>query len=377
MIENQLYDKKSIRMVVGKHSDFKELAKDCVAFANAQGGSIDIGIEDDDELPPQGQRLPEDIETILQNRLSALASGVSIATEKKIAENGGEYIKLMIARSGAVAVTASGKTYIRIGDQSRPVGAEDFSRLAADKGAINWETMLTSYEWQNADEGKLTTLLLDLRASDRVSKFAKEKSDKELLDFYNLTDSESDYMTNLGVLFIGKQTQRSKMLCAPVIQCIKYDRYGEKVNKWLWDENRFNPKELINEVWTKVPEWTESTEIADGMFRRNIPAYPEPVVRELLCNALVHRQYTIRGDIYINIHQEILYILLLIHITSNFFILRRRIHSSCINLLPQINTKKERLKRRSCLPYMQHYSILKTEITLPITWILSPPMMGL
>lgn len=292
-------------MVVGPKADFKELAKDCVAFANAQGGHIDIGIEDDSSLPPQDQKFPNNIETVLQNKLASLASGISIATERIVAENGGEYIKLSIARSvSSVAMTSSGKTYIRVGDQSRPVSSEDFSRLAADKGALNWETSLTSFSWLNADEEKLKNLLTDLRESDRVSSFAKEKSDKELLDFYNLTDSESDFMTNLGVLFIGKQTQRSKLLCAPVIQCIKYDQYGEKVNKWVWDENRFNPKELINEVWTKVPEWTESTEIADGMFRRNIPAYPEPVVRELLSNALVHRQYTIRGDIYINIYPD-------------------------------------------------------------------------
>lgn len=305
MIENQLYDKKSIRSVVGPRADFKELAKDCVAFANAQGGNIDIGIEDGSNEPPQNQKFPNGIETVIQNKLTSLASGISISTERIVAENGGEFIRLSIARSVSnVAMTSSGKTYIRIGDQSRPVGSEDFSRLAADKGALNWETTLTSFSWQNADSDKLKNLLSELRESDRISAFAKEKSDKELLDFYNLTDSESDSMTNLGVLFIGKQTQRSKLLCAPVIQCIKYDQYGEKVNKWLWDENRFNPKELINEVWTKIPEWAEGTEIADGMFRRNIPAYPEPVVRELLCNALVHRQYTIRGDIFINIYPD-------------------------------------------------------------------------
>ena len=44
MVENTLYDKKSLRTVFGKTADFDELAKDCVAFANAQGGIIEIGI---------------------------------------------------------------------------------------------------------------------------------------------------------------------------------------------------------------------------------------------------------------------------------------------------------------------------------------------
>ena len=34
--EGQLLDKKSLRSVTGKAADWKELAKDCIAFANAQ-----------------------------------------------------------------------------------------------------------------------------------------------------------------------------------------------------------------------------------------------------------------------------------------------------------------------------------------------------
>ena len=45
-----------------------------------------------------------------------------------------------------------------------------------------------------------------IRASDRVSDFVKQKDTKELLDYYYMTDDESDNMTQLGVLFIGKQT---------------------------------------------------------------------------------------------------------------------------------------------------------------------------
>lgn len=40
MQEGSQFDKKSIRTVTGKTADFNELAKDCVAFANAQGGYL-------------------------------------------------------------------------------------------------------------------------------------------------------------------------------------------------------------------------------------------------------------------------------------------------------------------------------------------------
>ncbi len=52
MRENQYIDKKRLDTVIGKTADWKELAKDCVCFANSRGGVIQIGIADGDLLPP-------------------------------------------------------------------------------------------------------------------------------------------------------------------------------------------------------------------------------------------------------------------------------------------------------------------------------------
>lgn len=49
--ENQLYDKKSLKVLKGGDVGLRDLAGDCVAFANANGGYIEIGIEDDATLP--------------------------------------------------------------------------------------------------------------------------------------------------------------------------------------------------------------------------------------------------------------------------------------------------------------------------------------
>ena len=305
MVENTLYDKKSLRTVVGKTADFDELAKDCVAFANAQGGIIEIGIENNEKLPPVGQTFDEKLPVNIVNKLAGLTNNITMQADEETKSNGGKVIVLHIYRSIAIAMTSKGKIYIRIGDNSVPVtSSEDILRLAADKNSYSWEDAVTQFDWHKADPEKLENFLSQIRDSDRVSDFVKSKDTKELLDFFGMTDAESDKMTNLGVLFIGQQTQRGRLSNAPVIQCIKYDEYGEKVNKWLWDDYRMNPKEMIDSIWETVPEWKESYEVPDGMRRKNIPAYDESVIREILCNALVHRPYTTRGDVFINIHPD-------------------------------------------------------------------------
>ena len=304
MKENSLYDKKSLREITGKNADWNEVAKDCVAFSNAQGGVIDYGIEDDADAPPADQKVSEDIAINLENKISGKTLNVSAHAEILTHENGGQYIRLHIARGTSSASTTSGKYFTRVSDNSVPLTGDDINRLSAEKGYYRWEDEESKWSWKDADKEKLKMLLLNLRNSNRVSDFIKQKEDKELLDYYFLTVEESDKMTNLGVLFIGTQSQRGRLMNAPVVQCIQFDQYGDKVWKYLIDDFTKNPQEIIEAIWNNVPVWRESNEISDGLFRKEIPAYDEAVVRELTCNALVHRPYTVRGDIFINIHPD-------------------------------------------------------------------------
>ncbi len=304
MKENSLYDKKSLREITGKNADWNEVAKDCVAFSNAQGGVIDYGIEDDADAPPADQKVTEDIVINLENKISGKTLNVSAHAEILTHENGGQYIRLHIARGTSSASTTSGKYFTRVSDNSVPLTGDDITRLSAEKGYYRWEDEESKWSWKDADKEKLEMLLQNLRNSNRVSEFVKQKEDKELLDYYFLTVEESDKMTNLGVLFIGTQSQRGRLMNAPVVQCIQFDQYGDKVWKYLIDDFTKNPQEIIEAIWKNVPVWRESNEISDGLFRKEIPAYDEAVVRELTCNALVHRPYTVRGDIFINIHPD-------------------------------------------------------------------------
>lgn len=304
MEENSLYDKKSLREIIGKSADWNEVAKDCVAFSNAQGGVIDYGIEDDADAPPADQKVSEEIAINLEKKISGKTQNVSVHAEIRTHENGEQYIRLHIVRGTSSASTTSGKYFTRVSDESRPLTGDDITRLSAEKGYYRWEDEESKWSWKDADKEKLKVLLQHLRTSDRVSDFVKQKENKELLDYYFLTVEESDKMTNLRVLFIGTQSQRGRLMNAPVVQCIQFDQYGDKVWKYLIDDFTKNPQEIIEAIWNNVPVWRESNEISDGLFRKEIPAYDEAVVRELTCNALVHRPYTVRGDIFINIHPD-------------------------------------------------------------------------
>ena len=302
-LEGQIRDKKSLRAVTGKTADWKELAKDCVAFANSVGGKLIIGVEDHADQPPAGQAIPDGLTDAIRKRIAELTVGVTALPEVLVSETGAEFIELTVPRSTGVASTSDGRYFIRVGDESRPVTGDDVMRLASERSAVPWETQTTLRIGRSSVEPKkLERLLADLRASDRVKSSVKEKTSEELLDHYLLADG--DFLTNLGILCIGAQSARAKLGSAPVVQFIKFDETGQKVNKIVWDDHTLSPMELVSAVWHEVPDFRERYELPDGLFRQHVPAFDEVVLRELLVNALVHRPYTQRGDIFLNLHPD-------------------------------------------------------------------------
>lgn len=302
-LEGQLLDRKSLRSVTGRTADWPELAKDCVAFANALGGRLLIGIEDGEELPPAGQRIPATLPDTLRRRLGELTVNVSVRPEVRMAENGGEFLEVAVDRSASVASTTEGRFFLRIADSSKPVIGNEVMRLASERSALPWETLtVQGVPRSQADPAKRAALVQGIRASDRVKASVKEKDDDELLDHYLLAQGE--LLTHLGVLCIGRQIDRARLGTAPVIQFIKRDADDNKVNKLTWDDYTLSPMELVDAVWRDVPDFREFYEVAEGLFRTQVAAFDERVIRELLTNALVHRPYTQRGDIYLNLYPD-------------------------------------------------------------------------
>jgi ATP-dependent DNA helicase RecG len=301
--EGQRLDRKSLRVVQGASTDFEELAKDCVCFANGSGGQLLIGIEDDASLPPPGQCIESRLLDRIRKRVGELTVNVTVIPEIQTAVNGGQLIILTIQRAIGVASTCDGRFYMRIGDDCKPILGDEVLRLANDRPSFPWETLTTLQIPRTAvDPDKLAALCSQLRASDRVKASVKEQSDQELLDHYTL--ASGDLLTNLGVLLLGLRFDRARLGTAPVIQAICYDEQGVKVNKFCWDDHNLSPIELPDAIWAEIPDFRESYEFPEGMFRTQVPAYEEAVVRELLVNALVHRPYTQRGDIYLNLHPD-------------------------------------------------------------------------
>jgi ATP-dependent DNA helicase RecG len=308
MKEGTQLDKKSIR-IFGTNPNkwsWKDIAADCAGFANARGGHIMFGIEDDADAPPPDQRIDTHLPDRLVKGIGQQTANVHVRAEIRIHANGGEYLDLEIVPSTkSIASTSDARFYIRIADETRRLLPDELVRLVADKDSYQWETQSTRrIPSARVDHGKLSRFISDIRASDRVKPAIKERSNEEILEHYFFV--QDGVLTNLGVLWIGTRADRAQLLHAPTIQFLKFDSHGDRVFKLVWDDFSLNPAELIEAVWSEIPDWRESTELPDNLFRKSVPHYDQVVIRELIANALVHRPYTTRGDIFINLYPDYL-----------------------------------------------------------------------
>lgn len=299
MNENQTIEYKSIRKIRTGDNGFRDLSVTCVALANAQGGTIYVGYEDktNEPLPDQYVDTKEINDTL--SRLRGLCFNVGISSsEVKKHPNGGEYFELYIAPSlKSIATTSDAKIYMRIGDKCEPVRNEEIQRLSIEKGAYQWEVLPTTILFKDIPRDNIERFVNDIRESDRVKAHVKQMSDDEIIEHYNLVDSER--VTNLGVLWLGTSKQRSKISYPITVQYIVYDGLEQKARKEDWHDNSLNPKELLLEIEKTATELNYAYEIPDGLFRKQIRHYHPKVIRELLLNAFAHHCFTISNDIMI------------------------------------------------------------------------------
>lgn len=300
--EGLTYDRKALQVIVGAKADWLELAKDVVAFASARGGVIDIGIADDASEPSADQRVERSMLDRVTKRMGELTVNVSVMAELCTSSNGGEFLRLHIPRSTAMPSRTDGCYFLRIGDSSKPAVGDILHRLVAERSRVPWEVLTSEAQRDQQDSAAVARLVARLRASDRVKSSVKEKTDRELLEHYHLIDG--DRLTNLGVLCVGTPRDRVRLGTAPVIQAITYDELGAKIGKIVWDDHALSPMDMVDAVWEAVPAFRESYELRHGLLAQQIPAYDRSVIREVLVNALVHRPYTQRGDIFLNLHPD-------------------------------------------------------------------------
>lgn len=294
--ENQYLERKSARK---KPS---ELLKYLIAFANAEGGELVIGIEDEKK---------ENIITGFKtNKAQKIEEFYKIDRELKdtplklefkeipVINRDGEEDKILIISVDVsldkVIVAPNDDVFLRRGDETVRLSYEQRKQLTYDKGE-------KSFEDEIINDATLEDIDIKLIEEYKEHFGIKEKENIEVLKARRFMINNK--ITKAGILLFGKYP--SAFLPQARVRFIRFSgnemRTGEDYNviKDVTFENSL-PKiivELREFVKTQLREFQYLDN--DGKFKV-IPEYPEFAWFEGVVNALTHRNYSIYGD-YIRI----------------------------------------------------------------------------
>lgn len=288
MEESHFCDLKSIDVAPGK------LSKSLAAFANAEGGELFIGIEDNPRVW-KGFKNIESANAHIQVFDDLFPLGTDFQYEfLKNEDQNGLVLKVQIFKTRELKVASDQKIYIRRGAQCLPVTSEDrLLTLRREKGIVSFETELV-----NCPEETVTN-------SIHIIEF--------LIEIVPTAEPEA-WLKKQMAIQNGKVTVVAILLFAEEPQAILPKRTGLKIYRYKTtaDEgNRetldFDPVSVEGNAYNQISKAVSETARIIEAVRLQTPSglvsvnYPREAIHEIVTNAVIHRDYSIADDIHIRI----------------------------------------------------------------------------
>lgn len=277
--------------------DNKKLAKEIVALSNHKGGYLFLGVDDIGKISGISR---DDNEERIANICSDLIKPVINPAYYEMNVEGNR-IGVVEIDNGCNKpyymedkIAKTNRYYMRYGSTTREVKHRDeLQRLFQASQNIHYEIIPASYaKLEDMDEYEIREYLKNNRSSIELT----EENKLRLLQNLDLiTLSDNNYRPTIaGLLLFGKD-RITRYLPQVGIMCVKVSGItitDEKENLKFFERNVFNNfKDALSFFYL----YNKHSFTIEGVKRVDLYDYPEKVFREILANAIIHRDYTIAG----------------------------------------------------------------------------------
>lgn len=284
--------------------DQDELAAAVVCLANGDGGCLLLGVADDRQIDGIN---PDKLDYADPHRLAAtIASRTepTVMIEPEMVQVDDSLVAAIeVPATDDVHATSKGRYLRRTIDvkgepQCLPMSPRDV--LARASGAVDYSRrVVAELTIQDLDTAELARMRgLARQGGDDV---LASLSDSELLRALNLV-GPGDQLTVGSLLLFGTSEAIARHL--PAYEVGFQDLHGTEIRA---NEINRTPllramEQLVDRVEARNPE----EEVEVGLFRVPLPRWATTAIRELIANALVHRDYTQFGPTLVRIEGDVL-----------------------------------------------------------------------
>lgn len=281
-----------------KESWRDEYLKWICGFANAQGGTIYIGCNDDCKVVgvPDTKKLLEDIPNKITQSLGIVADVNLLVEDDK------EYIEIVVP-AYPTGITYKGVYHYRSGSTKQVLTGPALENFLQGKHGMTWDNMpIPVFTMDDVQDSMV----------DKFKKLAAEKGriDPELLNepkevlLEKLHLTSGGYLTNAAMMLFGKDPEKWQLGAF-----VKIGYFETDADLMYQDEVRGSLLEIVDKIVELVYlKYMRAKITYVGMQRRERYFVPEAALRETLFNALCHSQYNYGVPIQISVYEDKLYI---------------------------------------------------------------------
>lgn len=281
-------ESKNVEFKARLPKDSSKYIKTIIAFANTQGGTIVIGVDDTTH-----EVIGVDKDSAFQI-MDDIANAVADSCEPQIVPN----IELQtINKQTVIIITvppepgrpyylkSKGKhngTYIRVAGTSRPAGPEKITELEMEGSRISWDELICiGYEVREEEIEKLCEDIMEYRAKGGLPK--REVTKSQLINWKLLKKGEAELLaSNAFVLLVSDYFPFSKTQCAV---------FRGKERTVFLDKKEFTGSiyEQIENAVLFVLRNIRLGATIQGLVRNEAYELPVEAIREMIINAHCHR----------------------------------------------------------------------------------------
>lgn len=271
-------EKQNIAYKSSWHDDY---LKWICGFANAQGGKIFIGLNDAGEVVGVGnhKELMESVPNKIHDFLGILA-------EVNLDQADGRYFIEIIVPPYSVPISLRGRYYYRSGSTKQELTGAALNDFLLRKSGKTWDDVIEPRaSFEDINEKTVATFL---QASERAGRLPVNEG-LPLPDlFEKLRLTENGQLKRAAVILFGKDPGKFYPNTF-----VKIGRFGKDDIDLIFQETEEgNLIGLLQAVLEQLHHKFFTRAITfKGMHRLEKGEYPVPAIREMLLNALVHRNY--------------------------------------------------------------------------------------
>jgi len=276
-----------------------KMAERLCGLANGQGGLVIIGVKDatHEIVGVADGKIGETLDVISRAVRQMIKPELVLdPAEPEIYTISGKNVVVTTVRpSSGPVYQAHGIYWVRRGTHTVSLSLAELLEVANDRGLVDWEHQpVQNATMEDIDPEKVKAYLALRSAHTRqASRF--EKSERVLIGMgCAVMTSNGVVPTNAGHLFFGHHPQdyivQSDIACVLFRETVGASRYADRriVTGTL--------QELIDGAELFLSRYIAVGARVEGFKRIDIPEYSLEVLREAVINAVVHRDYSKRGE---------------------------------------------------------------------------------